>query len=300
MRKILITLFIFATCLVGCEKKETPPTSNENTIINDVETTDNNVQKLSFEERTKIYFDQMKENSGDKTKQSYTNVRLIKLDDNNFELVADLKGMVRLSKDDIAEWVKTVNDENFMKYEVYLQNDTEELVIYSSKPEFVKIDYGCYDEDWKKAKDGEWLDENDIPMYIDFRYKDTINLENDDTHNYDSPVFLRQEDDGYYYPRFRSGAGVVDDYFAVTATNEQDSIKLPLYPDDTISVDYYEFYGREDNHQPVKMTVKEYYDNSPKMLNEDLKVDIDEMSVDGKGFEVKDGAIHVYGCYVGP
>jgi hypothetical protein len=295
MKKILLlALLVSAICLVGCEKNEPAPTSTQ---VKEVENTDNSVQKLSFEERTKVYFDQLKENDGDKTKQYYTNVRLRKLDDNNYELVADLRGMIKFSKDDIAGWVKTMNDEGLTKYEVHMQNDDTVFIVYSTKPEFVKTNDGCYDEDWKKANDGEWLDENDIPMFIDQRTEDTINLENDDTHFYDSPVFLRQEDDGYYYPRYRSNAGVTEDLFAATAVNEKDAIKIALYPDDKISVDYYEFYGRDGSRQPVEMTVKEYQDNSPTMVNDDLRVDVNNMS--DAGFEVEDGVIHVYGCYVG-
>ncbi len=243
----------------------------------------------SFEERTKEYFTQLSENSGDRTKQSYANVRLLKLDNGNYELVADLEGMIRFEKEGLDNLIKEITDNNLKKKEIPLLNG-DKIIIHSVKPDFVVINQGYYDEDWEKASDGEWLDENNLPMFVELYHTD---------YDYHSPIYLRIEDDGYYYPRYRSIAGVTIDSFAVSTVNEKDAIRIALLPDDKISLDYDDFYGDHPDKKSVEITVEEYYNISPTTIDEDLDVDVNDMSKEF-GFEIKDNMIHVIGCSYGP
>ena len=238
----------------------------------------------TFEERTQVYYDQLQENSGDRTKKHYTNIRLNKIDDAHYELVADLSGMYRLSKEEIDSWINTIKEKNLTEYEIPLL-DGGKFVIYTQIPDPERIDQAYYSDDWKAAKEGEWIDENGFPMFMD--------LIKDD---YASPVYLRKEDDGYIYPRYRSIAGVVIDTFEVTTINAKDAIKIELYPDDIISLDYEDFYGTYDNLVPVEKTVEAYYNSSPSFEGE-LRIDANDMSEGG--FEIEDGKIHVIACYYG-
>ncbi len=290
MKKVLLVMAIIAVLMmVGCD--------NNSSVDNDVEQNDisnqqqeemvNNDLNKSFEERTEVYFKQLQQNSGDRTRQDYANVRLTKTDNNSYELVADLKGMIRFGKNKIDDLIKEIQDNKLEKKEFALFNG-DKIIVYSSKPDFVVIDNGLYDDDWKQAKDGDWLDENGIPMFIELNHAEI---------DYHSPIYLRIEDDGYYYPRYRSLAGVVMDSFEVTTITEKDAIKIPLLADDIISLDYYDFYGDYPEKEPVEISVEEYYNSSPTTIDEDLRIDINNMSE--FGFEIKDNVIHVIGCYYG-
>ena len=301
---VVIILIICATVVFLLTSKNNTFNSNDESINEtesgenqpyDVENSENNESIIetnnSFEERTKVYFEQLQDNSGDRTKLEYANVRLNKKDDNNYELVADIKGMKRFSKEEIQNWIKEIEDNELDKLEIPILNNDKVMIVYSLKPDFVKLNYG-YDDDWKKAQDGEWLDEDGIPMFLDWRETSNVGLENDDNHSYDNPVFLRQEDDGYYYPRYRHGANVINDYFAVITLNAKDVISIILYPDDIIHIEHY-----GDFLDPIEMTVKEYYDASPSVVDNDISIDANDMSV--FGFGIKDNAIYVTGCYNG-
>lgn len=291
MKKLLLIVSMLAILLMtGCNKNDNTENNEEQNSTNNQqyeEVVDNDTNK-SFEDRTKVYREQLLQNNGDRTKQSYANVRLTKTDSDNYELIADLEGMIRFDKKELDDLVREIKDNNLENKEIPLLTG-DKIIIYSSKPDFVKIESGWYDDDWKQAKDDEWLDDNDIPMFIEFNRTEI---------DYHSPIILRIEDDGYYYPRYRSYAGVIDDLFEVTTITEKDAIKISLLPDDIISLDYYDFYGNYPEKKPVEITVEEYYNTSPTTIDEDLKIDINDMSE--FGFEIIDEVIHVSACYYGP
>ncbi len=291
MKKILLVIAMLAVLMMtGCNKEvKTEVNTEQNNNSQQQEVEINNDTNKSFEERTELYYDQLQQNSGDRTKQSYCNVRLTKMDSGNYELVADLSGMIRFERKEIDAIIKDIKDNNLENKEISLLNG-DKIIVYSSKPDFVKINKGFYDDDWEQAKDGEWLDDNDLPMYIELSH---VNID------YHSPIFLRIEDDGYYYPRYGSMAGVVTDSYAVTTVNEKDAIRIPLLSGDKISVEYDDFYGDYPEKKPVEITVEEYYNSSPTTINEDLRIDVNDMSFES-GFEIKDSVIHVIGCSYGP
>ncbi len=266
-----------------------------------------------FLERTTSFFSKREEIKGDRLRQEFSNIRLVKKD-KNYELKADLLGDVKIDATILENAMKEIETKKLEKIEIKTTSE-ETAVIYGRKPqeiiewhESVKNDpeveqsfaltgVPTYDdEDWISAKsDDEWLNAKGVPMYVWYDGK------------YDSGwVIIQKEGDGYYL-HGRELAGR-DNMWLHQTINEKDAISLSLLADDKIVLDINNFYGNlPDDFKAKELTVEEYYNLSPKdgttkIIEDNLAINISNMSDSNyydNGLEIKDEAIHVIARYDG-
>jgi len=270
---------------------------------------------MDFLERTKSFFNKQEEIKGDRLREEFSNIRLVKKD-KNYELKADLLGDVKIETEILEKAVKEITENKLEELEIQTVNG-ESVIIYSKKPQEIielhervknsddyEFDFNevgvptYYDEDWIAAKDeNEWLNADGNPMYVKYNgefYKEYF-------------AALKKEEDGYYLLG-RELAGMGDIWNLVTV-NEKNSVNIKLLPTDKIILDINDFYHNlPDDFKAKELTVEEYYNLSPKdgstkIIEDNLAINISSMSGSnyyGIGLEIKDGAIHVIARCDGP
>lgn len=309
---VLVIVLSISLSLLGCSKNDNVNLpQNEN---NEQQETNNidNIANMSFEERTKDFFDKKDEIKDDNLRTDFANVRLNKVN-NHYEIVADLIGDVKIDTDVMDEAIEKIKDEKLEKLEIKTVSN-ETLVIYSKRPEETKtyakdmpkedgfeyevnelgyVNLGTYDdEDWFMAKsDEEWLNQSGLPMYI--LYEGSLQ---------EKWPLLRKAEDGYYLYA-RNLAGAVDISRMITV-NEKNAVRINVLPTEKIVLDINDFYGNlPEDYEFKVMTVEEYYNSSPTVLEDNLKINASNMSEANYfsiGLDIKDGMIHVISRCDGP
>ena len=272
------------------------------------------LNKIDFLERTSAFFNKQEEINGDRLRQEFSNISLVKKD-KNYELKADLVGDVKIDTVILENAMKEIETKKLEKVEIKTTSE-ETVVIYGRKPQeiidwhesikndpeveqsFALTGVPTYDDtDWISAKnDDEWLNAEGVPMYVLYDGK------------YDGGwVIIQKEDDGYYlYGRELAGR---DTMWLLQTINEKDAISLTLLADDKIILDINDFYGNlPDDFKAKELTVEEYYNFSPKdgttkIIEDNLAINISNMSDSNYydiGLEIKDEAIHIIARCDGP
>ncbi len=349
MKKILLISIISALFLTACGPKDAGNTngsqdneSGENNVagenITDVMTGDDTeIFKMSFEDRTKSFFDKKDEISGDRMKNDFNVIRLTKVG-NHYELRANIIGDAKIGLKALEAGMNQVADKTLPSVDLELDNG-DLLTIYGSRPQEIVEIYNeldakrkwrqvyldilaFEDSDWSRTMEKSvWINSDGVPMYTYFNGE------------YGEGWARLQyvEGDGYYLIG-RDLANRTNEWYFQTV-NEKDALCINLLPDDKIVLDIYDALGVPDEvlyaevsgdisgdksgdgsgesvkvYEPKTLTVEEYYNlsinNGYEYRTEDgYFINITNMSDDNIGdigLDIKDGEIHVIGKYVGP
>jgi hypothetical protein len=254
MKKIILLISIISVLfLTACGPKNVENTNGslnnevgENNISGENSTDvmngdDAEVFKMSFDERTKPYFDKKDATSGDRMKKEFNEIRLTKVD-NHYELRANMIGDARIGLKALEAGMNQVADKTLPSIDIELENG-DFLTLYGSRPqEIVEIykeldakrkwrqeylDIPTFDDsDWSRTnKKSVWINKDGVPMYTYFNGE----------HGSGWARLQYIEGEGYYLMG-RDTASRIDDWYFQTV-NEVDAICIKLLPDDKIVLD---------------------------------------------------------------
>ncbi|MBQ6860306.1 MAG: hypothetical protein IJO08_01505 [Clostridia bacterium] len=307
--------------------------SGSEVIIND----DSEIFKMSFEERTKPYFNKKEATSGDRMLKDFNVVKLTKVD-NHYELRASMIGDARIGIKALEMGMNQIADQTVPEIDLELENG-DIVTLYSIRPEEIIEQYKVIDakrrwdrdpfdipafddDDWAATRNKKkWMNSDGLPMYAYF----------DGMYGEGWARLEYVEEQGYYL-KARNVASKTEAWY-FQSTNEIDTLCIKLLPSDKIVLDIYDALGVSDEilyenvsgdfsgdisgdgsgeaikvYEPKTLTVEEYYNlsinNGYEYRTEDgYFINITNMSDDNIGdigLEINDGEIHVIAKYVGP
>ena len=167
MKKIILLISIISVLfLTACGPKNVENTNGslnnevgENNISGENSTDvmngdDAEVFKMSFDERTKPYFDKKDATSGDRMKKEFNEIRLTKVD-NHYELRANMIGDARIGLKALEAGMNQVADKTLPSIDIELENG-DFLTLYGSIPQEIVDIYKELDA--KRKWGQEYLD----------------------------------------------------------------------------------------------------------------------------------------------